>query len=148
MKALKFFLILCLGLFLSAQVNAQAASWEISNSQIKTYYVIDTVSNSTGVTITYPEVIPNGWSYSVQCVADSLSGSTAGTLTLLSSASVNGTVYEAITSGTATIDGVQTLKTWSSATAWPGSKLRITASGGGTQSTKIRVWITLKKIPI
>ena len=148
MKNLKFILALALLMTFSMVALPQAASFETNTSTLKVYYVIDTVSNSTGVTIDYPYTIPAGWQWSVQTVADSLSGSTAGTMTLLSSNSVNGTVYETISSGTNTINGLQTLKTWSATTAWSGSKLRVTASGGGTQSTKIRVWILLKKIPV
>lgn len=153
MKNLKIFLIVALLAFVAGlqNANAQAASFETNTSTIKTYYVIDTVSNSTGVTITYPYTIPAGWGYSIECVADSLSGSTAGTFTVLTTSGVTTKVYKAITSGTATINGTQTIAIWESTStvpAWPGTGIRVTASGGGTQSTKIRVWITLKKLPM
>lgn len=154
MKTLiKFFFISALLLLVAGLQNtyAQAASFETNTSTIKTYYVIDTVSNSTGVTITYPYTVPAGWGYCIQVVADSLSGSTAGTISVKTTAGVTTKVYKTITSGTATVDGLQTIALWESSTTtapWPGTGIQVAVSGGGTQSTKIRCWITLKKLPL
>jgi hypothetical protein len=152
MKTLKFLFVLFAFIGLSFQAMPQAASYEINTSTMKVYYVIDTVSNSTGVTITYPAIVPAGWGYVIECVADSLTGSTAGTFTVLSSGGTTSSkVYKAITSGTATIDGLQTVALFeppADKPSWTGTAIRVTASGGGTQSTKVRVWITLKKLPL
>lgn len=152
MKTLKFLFVLFGFLAMYFEAMPQAASYEVNTSTMKTYYVIDTVSNSTGVTVTYPAIVPAGWGYIIEVVADSLSGSTAGTITVLTSAGTTSSkVYKAITSGTATIDGAQTIALFeppADKPSWPGTAIRVTASGGGTQSTKIRVWITLKKLPL
>jgi hypothetical protein len=110
MKAIKFLLAIAMLMIFTISAKPQAASFEVNNATMKTYYVIDTVTNSTGVTITYPYLIPAGWGYIVQVVADSLSGSTAGTFSLQTSAGQLSTkVYKTITSGTATINGVQSV---------------------------------------
>jgi hypothetical protein len=152
MKTLKFLFILFALIGLSFQAMPQAASFESNTSTMKVYYVLDTVANSTAVTVTYPYTVPAGWGYIIQVVADSLSGSTAGTITVLTSAgTTSAKVYKAITSGTATVDGLQTIALFeppADKPTWPGTAIRVTVSGGGTQSTKIRTWITLKKLPL
>lgn len=151
MKTLKFLFVLFALIGLSFQAMPQAVSWETNTGTMKTYYCIDTVANSTGVTIVFPQTIPAGWGYIVEVVADSLSGSTAGTITLLTTAGVTTRVYKAITSGTATVDGVQTIAIFSPAAdqpSWHGTRMEVTVTGGGTQSTKIRCWMTIKKLPL
>jgi hypothetical protein len=151
MKALKFLFSVALMLIISISAFSQSFTWEISNSTMKSYYVCDTVLNTAPVTITYPYIIPAGWTWVVECVADSLTGSTAGTFTVLTTAGVTTKIFKAIGTGTSTIDGLQTVSIFSPPAdipAWAGTGLRVTASGGGTQSTRIRVWITLKKLPL
>ena len=153
MKTLKFLFVLFGFLALSFEALPQATpTYEVNTSTMKVYYQLDTVANSAAVTMTYPAIIPAGWGYVIQVVADSLSGSTAGTITVLTSAGTTSTkVYKAIASGTATVDGLQTIAIFEPAAdkpSWHGTAIRITVSGGGTQSTKVRSWITLKKLPL
>jgi len=153
MKTLKFLFVLFGFLALSFQAMPQATPvYEVNTSTMKVYRCLDTVSNSTGVTFTYPAIVPAGWGYVIQVVADSISGATAGTITVLTSAgTTSAKVYKAITSGTATIDGLQTVALFeppADKPSWPGTAMRVTASGGGTQSTKVTCWFTLKKLPL
>lgn len=149
MKTLKFFFVVIGLLAMSLQGFSQATPvYETNTSTHKVYYCLDTVSNSTAVTFSYPYTIPAGWQYSIQVVADSLSGSTAGTIYLKETSSVGSSaVYSTVSSGTQTVDGLQTIKTFTQTTQFTGSKLQVYVTGGGTQSTKVRVWFCLKKMP-
>lgn len=146
MKALKFLFVLIALTALSFQAMPQASSFETNTSTLKVWYWTDTIANTGTVTGVYPYNIPAGWSYSVQVVADSLSGATAGNLYLKASNSVNGTEYETLQ--TLVLNGVKVTDLWEVTTQTPNVKLEVTATGSGTMSCKVRAWFVLKKIPV
>jgi len=76
--------------------------------------------------------------------ADSLSGSTAATGYLQQSNSTGGDVYTTLSSGSQTINGVLTEKIWEN-TTWYGAKMRLYVISTGSQSTRVRAWVVLKK---
>lgn len=143
MRRLLIIIALIFGLLMAS--NGQ--SWVKKSGNPIIYTMLDgtdtlSASNDT-ITAELPMII-GSYSYSVQVIGDSISGSPDGTIALQTSNSVD--VWETISSGTHTINGVTTNKTWSASTVWPGSRMRLLITGSGTQAVRMRAWATLKKI--
>lgn len=141
----KIFLFLSLMLFVgySFSQTTVTATRVLNTSDVMVYYFIDTITDTEVLHMTVPGVIPADWTYSVQLVCDSLSGSTAGTVTLNQSNVEAGTDYT-ITQ-TQTLDDVNIEKIWESAAGWLGPKMRLISTGSGTMSCKVRVWVYFNK---
>lgn len=88
-------------------------TWQLDEKKLDVYELCDdTLTNADTISVVFPGTILNDDYYSVQLVADSLSGSTAATAYIQQSNSTGGEHYTTITNGSETINGVQTEKIW------------------------------------
>jgi len=145
MKKLILFFALCLFSSLGFSQSAGNSGTYNTIGNTLQYYVIDTVANAGNIYWTLPGTLDANYSYSVLVVADSLSGSTAGTLTLYQANDVSGTFYVTPVASTFTVNGVQSSKLWEGS-LWGGYKMKLQTVQSGTQSTKYRIWIVFHRL--
>lgn len=137
----KIFAILVFLLTLAfVNVNAQVLDNEVYYSYS---FTVDTCTNAETINFTFPHAIEGLYYYEWQLVADSLSGSTAGTAYLKEGAGES-TDYSNLTGKTITVNGVQTSEVLQGTVYGTRQRLAITSSG--TQSTKYTVHVTFKAV--
>lgn len=124
-----------------AFVSAEAQS----RLEIKAFD-LDTLTNAGTVDFDFPYSIltQEGYKYSWQIQADSLSGSTGATAYLQQSNDKTGSLWTTISGKTVTINGVQTLSILEG--DFYGIRQRLRVIGTGTQSTKLKVSAVLRKM--
>ena len=140
MKRIFFILTLC---FAFAFIGQSQNTRVDGNANTHCFYDSDTLTNAATVTQTYSKELTYPYNYQISVVADSLSGSTAGTLQVWNKAT--GVDAQWVKVGSAvTIDG-GLYYTPITGNVLTGS-LKVTTVGSGTQSTRIRVDIcTIRK---
>lgn len=124
------FLILLAGLSLQAQ-NTRVDN----NINTNCYHDNDTLTNAGTVTQTYSQALTYPYNYQINVVSDSLSGSTAGTMTIYNKA--YGQTEWVPVGSTLTINGGLTY-TAITGNVLSGS-LKCVTVGSGTQSTRVAV---------
>lgn len=107
-------------------------------------FTIDTLTDARTCSFSFPTELNGLYEYEWQILADSLSGGTAGTATLYNSD--DGTNYVAISAKTYTVVGAATQTGGFINGVAYGAKQKLDIVGTGTQSTKLTVSVTYKKI--
>ena len=135
-------------LITAAPVQSQTVTKLVKDSDIEIWYVNDTITNTETGSYEFGGLLEyKGWSYSVQLVGDSISGTDSCVVYLQESNAYesSGAVWSTISSGTQEIDGAgQTTKVWSGS-AWNSARMRLYVDGDGTAATRIRAWVCFKK---
>jgi len=112
-----------------------------------TYTLIDgeTATNTDTLIGLYPTIIPADMWYSVQVVADSLTGGTAGTVYLQQSNAYSGGKWTTLTDKSLTVNGVLSEVIWEATTGFLGARLRVYVLNTGTNTTEYTVNLVLKR---